>query len=56
MGIGMGARCHTRGDHYVRSLETKAGKVSLKAPQFRRQTFEPAIIQYYCRREPSAIR
>jgi transposase-like protein len=33
-----------RAGHYERSLETKAGEVTLKVPKLRRQTFETAII------------
>ena len=32
-------------------LETKAGRVRLKMPKLRRQTFETAIIERYQRRE-----
>ncbi len=46
-------RQDTRAGHYVRSLETKAGKVELKVPKLRRQTFETAIIERYQRRECS---
>ena len=46
-------RRDTRAGHYRRSLETKAGKVSLKVPKLRRQTFETAIIERYRRRESS---
>ncbi len=46
-------RKDTRAGHYRRSLETKAGKVSLKVPKLRRQTFETAIIERYRRRESS---
>ena len=38
---------------YQRSLDTKAGKVSLKVPKRWRQTFETAIIERYRRRESS---
>ena len=47
------ARCDTRAGHYERSLETKAGEVTLKVPKLRRQTFETAIIERYRRREAS---
>lgn len=46
-------RKDTRAGHYRRSLETQAGKVSLKVPKLRRQTFETAIIERYRRRESS---
>jgi len=46
-------RQDTRAGHYERNLETKAGKVSLKVPKLRRQTFETAIIERYQRRESS---
>ncbi len=46
-------RKDTRAGHYRRSLDTKAGKVSLKVPKLRRQTFETAIIERYRRRESS---
>jgi transposase-like protein len=36
------ARRDTRAGHYERSLETKAGEVTLKVPKLRRQTFETA--------------
>ncbi len=43
-------RTDTRAGHYERSLETRAGQVSLKVPMLRRQTFETAIIERYrCR-------
>jgi putative transposase len=48
------ARRDTRAGHYARSLETKAGEVTLKVPKLRRQTFETAIIERYRRREASA--
>ena len=41
------ARCDSRAGHYERSLETKAGEVTLKVPKLRRQTFETAIIERY---------
>ena len=47
------ARRDTRAGSYFRSLETKAGKVDLKVPKLRRQTFETAIIERYQRRETS---
>src|ERR687894_161483 len=47
------ARTDTRAGHYERSLETRAGQVSLKVPKLRRQTFETAIIERYRRRESS---
>src|ERR671912_901166 len=47
------ARTDTRAGHYERSLETRAGQVSLKVPKLRRQTFETAIIERYRRRETS---
>src|SRR5918999_487746 len=46
------ARKDTRAGSYERSLETRAGQVSLKVPKLRRQTFETAIIERY-RRESS---
>jgi len=46
-------RKDTRAGSYERSLETKAGKVNLKVPKLRRQTFETAIIERYQRRESS---
>ena len=47
------ARQDTRAGHYERSLDTKAGPVSLRIPKLRRQTFETAIIERYQRRESS---
>jgi putative transposase len=47
------ARKDTRAGSYERSLETRAGQVSLKIPKLRRQTFETAIIERYQRRESS---
>ncbi len=47
------ARQDTRAGKYQRTLHTKAGKVSLKIPKLRRQTFETAIIERYRRREAS---
>jgi putative transposase len=46
-------RVDTRAGSYQRSLETKAGKVSLKVPKLRKLTFETAIIERYRRRESS---
>jgi putative transposase len=46
-------RKDTRAGSYQRSLDTRAGKVSLKVPKLRRQTFETAIIERYRRRESS---
>ena len=45
-------RQDTRAGSYERSLHTVAGEVNLKVPKLRRQTFETAIIERYCRREP----
>ena len=47
------ARRDTRAGHYERGLQTKAGKVRLKVPKLRAQTFETAIIERYRRRESS---
>ena len=47
------ARQDTRAGSYERTLQTKAGDVSLKVPKLRRQTFETAIIERYRRRESS---
>src|SRR5918997_2254747 len=47
------ARTDTLAGHDERSLETRAGQVSLKVPKLRRQTFETAIIERYRRRESS---
>ena len=47
------ARQDTRAGHDARRLETKTGKVNLKVPNLRRQTFETAIIERYQRRESS---
>ena len=47
------ARRDTRAGSYLQSLETKAGKVDLKVPKLRRQTFETAIIERYQRRDTS---
>ena len=46
-------RQDTRAGHYERNLETTAGKVNLKVPRLRRQTFETAVIERYRRRESS---
>ncbi len=46
-------RKDTRAGGYERSLHTKAGKVKLKVPKLRRQTFDTAIIERYQRRESS---
>ena len=46
-------RRDTRAGRYDRSLQTKAGEVTLKVPKLRRQTFETAIIERYQRRESS---
>lgn len=46
-------RVDTRAGHYDRKLDTKAGPVTVKMPQLRRQTFETAIIERYRRREVS---
>ncbi len=43
----MEARRDRRAGIYLRALETKAGKVSLKEAKLRRQTFEAAIIERY---------
>ncbi len=47
------ARRDMRAGNYLRSLETRAGKVNLKVPKLRRQTFDTAIIERYQRRETS---
>jgi transposase-like protein len=47
------ARRDMRAGSYLRALETKAGRVNLKVPKLRRQTFETAIIERYQRRESS---
>ena len=47
------SRTDTRAGGYERSLQTKAGEVTLKVPKLRRQTFETAIIERYRRRESS---
>ena len=46
-------RIDTRAGHYERDMHTKAGKVTLKMPKLRKQTFESAIIERYRRREES---
>jgi putative transposase len=46
-------RQDTRAGNYERTLETRAGDVTLKVPKLRRQTFETAIIERYRRRESS---
>ena len=46
-------RQDTRAGHYERNLKTRAGKVNLKVPKLRRQTFETAVIERYQRRESS---
>ena len=46
-------RQDTRAGSYERTLETRAGDVTLKVPKLRRQTFETAIIERYRRRESS---
>ena len=46
-------RVDTRAGHYQRKLRTKAGEVEVKMPKLRKQTFETAIIERYCRRETS---
>src|SRR5262249_746468 len=47
------ARRDNRAGHYERGLQTKAGKVRLRVPKLRQQTFETAIIERYRRRESS---
>jgi hypothetical protein len=47
------ARQDTRAGSYERKLQTRAGKVKLKVPKLRQQTFETAIIERYRRRECS---
>ena len=47
------ARKDTRAGHYRRSLQTKAGEVTLKVPKLRERKFETAIIERYQRRESS---
>jgi len=46
-------RVDTRAGHYERSLQTKAGEVTLKVPKLRKLPFETAIIERYRRRESS---
>ncbi|EED31239.1 transposase domain protein for insertion sequence element isrm5 [gamma proteobacterium NOR5-3] len=46
-------RVDTRAGHYDRKFHSKAGKVNLKVPKLRRQTFETVIIERYKRRETS---
>jgi transposase-like protein len=46
-------RVDTRAGSYERSLETKAGEVTLRIPKLRRLPFETAIIERYRRRESS---
>jgi transposase-like protein len=46
-------RIDTRAGHYERSLQTKAGEVTLKVPKLRKLPFETAIIERYRRRETS---
>jgi putative transposase len=46
-------RQDTRAGSYERTLETRAGEVTLKVPKLRRQTFETAIIERYRRRGSS---
>jgi transposase-like protein len=46
-------RLDTRAGHYERTLETKAGEVTLRMPKLRRLPFETAIIERYRRREAS---
>ena len=46
-------RVDTRAGHYERSLQTKAGEVTLKMPKLRKLPFETAIIERYRRRETS---
>ena len=47
------ARRDTRAGHYERSLETKAGTVTLKVPKLWQLPFETAIIERYRRHESS---
>jgi transposase-like protein len=47
------ARKDSRAGHYQRSLDTKAGRVTLKVPKLRQSKFETAIIERYQRRECS---
>lgn len=46
-------RADTRAGHYERSLETQAGKVTLRMAKLRSLTFDTAIIQRYRDRESS---
>jgi transposase-like protein len=46
-------RVDTRAGYYERDLHTKAGKVTVKMPKLRKQTFESAIIERYRRRDIS---
>jgi putative transposase len=46
-------RVDTRAGHYERSLDTTAGRVSLKVPKLRSLPFETQIIERYRRRESS---
>ena len=46
-------RVDRRAGHYERTLETKAGEVTLKVPKLRTMPFETAIIERYRRREAS---
>jgi len=46
-------RLDTRAGHYERSLQTKAGEVTLKVPTLRKLPFKTAIIERYRRRETS---
>jgi putative transposase len=47
-------RQDTRAGSYERTLETRAGEVTLKVPKLRRQTFETAIIERY-RVQPTSV-
>jgi putative transposase len=46
-------RLDTRAGHYQRTLQTKAGEVSLQVPRLRNLPFETEIIERYRRRESS---
>ena len=46
-------RLDTRAGHYERTLQTKAGEVSLQVPRLRNLPFETEIIERYRRRESS---
>lgn len=46
-------RASTRAGHYTRSLQTTAGKMTLKVSKLRNLLFETAIIERYRRRESS---